>query len=106
MGQLFAYSPADPEDKIWPHKAIREILEEHGTDDMQDGFVTGLFNKRGVVKKYLGEGGEQERQLAKKYEGDAKTLELSWPKVAKAFRKLNSRYSDYAKQEDLRAIHD
>lgn len=47
--------------------AVREILELVPTEEILRGFAVGVSNQRGVVSKSMTEGGEQERELVKKY---------------------------------------
>jgi hypothetical protein len=64
VGQIFGRSQTG-EDGIWPHEAIREVLEECRSDDIAKGMTTGRYNARGAV--WRGKGGEQERDLAETY---------------------------------------
>lgn len=106
MGQLFAYSPIDPEDSGWPHKAIRDVFEKFGTEEMESNFLNGITNKRGGYIKAFGEGGSQEEQLAKKYGDYAKISEILWPKTSKVLRSVESYYKADAHQEELRALQE
>ena len=48
------------------------------------------------------EGGEQERELAKKYSEFANRVKVSWPRTALALRRLAEQYESDAKREDER----
>ena len=61
IGQLLGRGPKG-EDGIWPHEAVREVLEDIGTSGLSNGIQIGHSNSRGAV--WRGEGEEQERALA------------------------------------------
>ena len=48
------------------------------------------------------EGGEKERELAKKYADYADKVKVASPRTALAFRRLAQRYESEAKREDER----
>ena len=87
----------------WPGGAVKNLLEEVESTDLQDGFVAETWNKRGVFSKSLKEGGAQEWALAAKYEGYAKDCELDWPVTARMLRRVAKDYQELAKGEDERA---
>ncbi|MNT55867.1 hypothetical protein D3C72_1931360 [compost metagenome] len=102
LGQVFAYAPTGA-DGIWPHPAVREVIESVQSRELESGFRTGIFNSRGVFSKSLGEGGEQERALAAKYRGYADALLGSAPRTAGALRRVAEGYQRNALQEDQEA---
>lgn len=102
IGDQLSYAPADP-DGLWPCEAVRDIFELVPTDEILRGFDVGVSNQRGVVSKSMTEGGEQERQLAKKYGELASKVKVSWPRTALALRRLAEQYESHAKREDERA---
>jgi hypothetical protein len=57
LGELLAYAPPDPGDGAWPHRAVRELLEELRSEDIERGIVTEQHSKRGVFTKGMFEGG-------------------------------------------------
>ena len=64
IGQLLANS-APGRTGVWPLEAIRDDLEDLGTPTMANGMLVGRLNARGAT--WRGEGGDQERTLAKTY---------------------------------------
>ncbi|MFI5399189.1 MAG: hypothetical protein ACHQ9S_26965 [Candidatus Binatia bacterium] len=102
IGHLLSGSPAGA-DGIWPHEAVRDVIEAVGSEDLEAGFSTGLYNSRGVVTKDLLQGGEQERSIAEHYEKQASGLEKSWPRTAALVRSIAEGYRRDAKREDLDA---
>jgi hypothetical protein len=102
IGQFFAHSPVGA-DGVWPSEAVRTILECHGTECLLDSFVTGTINKRGVTTRGMLDGGNQERDLAIRFQADAEALAVSHPVVAAALDRLGRIYVHDARQEDLEA---
>ncbi|MBP7791518.1 MAG: hypothetical protein KA120_00445 [Candidatus Goldbacteria bacterium] len=101
IGKLFAYSSADGNGN-WPHEVIASIIEEIQTDEILDGFFSGILNSRGVVTKGHLEGGIQERKLAEKYKKFSKQM-YKYPKIASVLQKVAQHYEYYATSEDKRA---
>ena len=107
IGQLLAYSPAEP-DGIWPCVEVRDLIENmreiDPEDSMADGFVTGVYNKRGA--HFRGKGGDQERLLEKKFRGFAAPLNAKWPRTASLLDRIAQKYQQEAKYNDERALLD
>lgn len=99
LGQLFAKSPVG-EDGIWPGEIERNVLEIVITERMQDGVTIGLYNQRGV--HFRDRGGNQERELAQKYEGWAAALEFTHPQTARVLRRMVETYLREAADQDAR----
>jgi hypothetical protein len=59
IGQLLAYSLSDPDQDVWPVKAVRAVIETHYSKDLERGLLNELFNKRGVHG--VVEGGKEEQ---------------------------------------------
>jgi hypothetical protein len=101
IGELFGRAPEDT-DKAKPPVAIREIIEECESEEMERGLATGLRNMRGGFSKSLYEGGKQERELAARYQQYADICS-KWPRTAAALRGVAETYLDQADREDERA---
>ncbi len=102
IGQLLASSPAAP-DGTWPCIAVRNVLESIPGEIALDSFHTGIFNGRGGTSRGMHDGGEQERQLAKKYYGFADACQMRWPRVAATLRHLARVYEADARRMDDQA---
>lgn len=102
IGKLLSASPFDP-DGSWPHSAVRDQIERLASNEIDQGFDSGVFNSRGVTTRSLTEGGLQERNLADRYEGFAKRADLKWPRTAALLRHLAQTYRDQARREDASA---
>ena len=63
----------------------------------------GVHNQRGVTTRGMNDGGEQERELVKKYRAYAEKCKVSWPRTAIALRRIAEHYEAQAKWQDERA---
>lgn len=106
LGELIAYAPNDDLDNSWPHRSVRDLIEEFNSDRLDDGIRIGLFNKRGGTTKSLFEGGGQERQIARRFEEWEKSCSLLWTRTSSILREMKMRYLADANDEDQRAIYE
>lgn len=102
IGTVLAYSPKAL-DGIWPDVAVREIIEEVSSRDLELGIEIGVYNKRGVWSKSLGEGGIQERQLSETYRNYAAVIVDIHPRTASMLRRIANSYESDAHGEDVRS---
>lgn len=100
IGQFLAKAPVGSDD-VWPCEPVRDAMEKTLNRSMSDGFRIGKYNLRGV--HWRGEGGNQERELAAKYEAWAASIEFTHPKVAKVLREIRDGYLADAEREDTEA---
>jgi len=100
IGKLLSRSPPGS-DGIWPHQAVRDLLEQYETRDVERGIEVGLYNKRGVTSRALGEGGKQERELAEKYQHQADKIKHMWPRTAAMLKRIADSYKRDAARWDL-----
>ena len=89
--------------EAWPPEAVREILEDVANDDIDQGFVIGLYNRRGVTTRFPTDGGGQERSLASVYRADAKASALLWPRTRAVLERIAAGYEADAAREDQSA---
>ncbi|MEQ1935082.1 MAG: hypothetical protein ABL962_14580, partial [Fimbriimonadaceae bacterium] len=101
LGELFAHSPEDA-DKAKPALAIREIIEECESIELERGFAIGLHNLRGCYSKGLYDGGKQERDFSSKFSQYA-AICVKWPRTAGVFRQVAEDYLKQAEREDAEA---
>lgn len=90
-------------DKLWPPEKIRDLIEDLIDDNVQEGFLIGTINDRGVVCKSFGEGGDQEIEIQKRYDAWVATLSVKYPKTASMLKRCSEHYRLEAKSEDGRA---
>ncbi len=100
IGQILAAAPVG-NDGVWPCEAVREALEEIGSEDIAIGMRIGVYNSRGVHLR--GEGGNQERELAEKYRHWSRQLAFEYPYVSNLVAQIASQYDHEAAREDSEA---
>lgn len=100
LGELLARAPAG-ENGIWPCEAVYKAMEQIASRKIAEGFMIGVRNARGSY--WRGKGGEQERELAKKYHTSAKHLYSDFPYVGQVLKRIAQLYENDAEREDSRA---
>lgn len=99
IGHVLAFTPAD-KDGTWPCEQVRDLLEELQLDKVEEGVETQIFNNRGSTSRDPESGGDQERDLVKKYVGWAERFSDRWPRAAAILRSLASTYEQDARRHD------
>jgi hypothetical protein len=102
IGRMLAHAPND-DDGAWPHRAIRDVIEEVGTDDLASAIRSEHINKRGASWRGLTEGGAQERDLATQVEGWASVVGPRWPRTERLLRSISEMWEGEAKRWDQEA---
>lgn len=102
LGEVLAQAPGE-QDGTWPCIPVRDVIDAADSPKLEQGFVIGISNKRGVYSKSLHEGGSQERELAAKYESYAKACQSRWPRTAAALMRVVAGYLEDARREDQEA---
>jgi hypothetical protein len=97
FGQLFAHSPNDA-DGTWPCTAVRQMIESVATESMASGLCCGILNSRGAVCR--GPGGDQERELAARYERQASQIRFDSPFTAEVLDDVARSYDGQAGEWD------
>jgi len=94
FGSMLVHAPADPTG-LWIHKAIATELDAQDSEEMRNGFRTGLFNSRGT---YSPTGGQEELKIAANYGAKADAVELAgFHRLAGCLRDLVTAYERDAK---------
>ena len=102
IGQLLSH--ANPgNDGIWPFEAIRELLEDLRSEDVEQGMILGIYNARGATWRSLSDGGNQERRLVEQCRIQAQTIHAQWHRTASMLRKLAQAYEEEAHMHDREA---
>jgi len=102
IGHILASGGWDAEDR-WPAKPVRNLLEELQSKNVEEGLRIETYNSRGVVSRSLDAGGEQELEIAEKYERWATEFQDRWPRTASVLRDLGKSYRADAKRHDAEA---
>jgi len=98
IGQILSKSLAE-EDGDWPCLPVCDVMESVASQGIKDGFVIGVYNRRGVVTRGLSEGGEQEREIAERYRGWAR-LHEDYPFVRSTLEIIATDYDHQAEGWD------
>ncbi|MFZ1547720.1 MAG: hypothetical protein WAT12_11585 [Candidatus Nitrotoga sp.] len=101
IGHILAHAPADATDMAWPHSAVRRLLEDLCSDEVERGLVIERHNMRGVYSKSLDEGGTQERALAEQARKWANAMP-SFPRAVTLLTRIADNWDREAEQEDIR----
>lgn len=99
IGKILSNSPLGT-DEIWPHEAIRDLVEELQNPELEEAIEVGRFNSRGATFRSPFDGGKQERELAEKYQEQVEQIMLQWPRTSEILRRLGRSYERDANRED------
>lgn len=105
IGNVLANSPLDP-DGAWPLRAIRDLIEEIKSAEIESGIKTQSYNNRGIVSRAIGEGGSQERSLKTSYTTYASKMLPLWPRTGRMLQDLAASYERDAHRVDIEARQD
>ena len=101
IGEMLANAPVGTDD-VWPCEPVRQVMEDIQSEPMMEGAASRVYNSRGV--HCLGEGGDEERQLAEKYRNWGQSLQFSHPYVSsRLLMELTRTYENEACREDTEA---
>ena len=95
---------ASADDTHWPGRLVCEVLETIASKEMASGFVIGVYNSRGATWRGACEGGEQERDLAAKYQARARALRFEYPFVARILDSIAKNYEGDAARWDAKVL--
>lgn len=106
IGYILAHAPTDP-DGIWPHTAVRNLIERLNNETIDRHIQTEIYNSRGVVSRGLNDGGNKERTMAEKYKKMSEALKAKWPRTAAMLRSIAEFYEHEARGHDIESdLHD
>ncbi len=102
IGKLLAHSPVG-KDGVWPHSAVRDVIESMRNSKLETGVIIGVHNSRGVTSRGMMDGGNQERDLAKRYNGWAEATKFDYPRTSAMLREIARSYENHARDFDEEA---
>ena len=102
IGGLLANSPED-ENGTWPLPAVCELIDEVGSDNLDEGFIAGMC--RGLMSSVRGvyDGGQQEHESAQRYYALREQIRSTSWHTARLLKKAADRYEERAVEEDDQA---
>ncbi|OLO64518.1 hypothetical protein BKH21_13330 [Actinomyces oris] len=103
IGRLLANSPED-ENRTWPLPAVCTLIDEVGSDNLDEGFIAGMC--RGLLSSVRGayDGGQQEHESAQRYRALSRQIRSTSRHTARLLKKAADRYEDRATEEDEQAL--
>lgn len=105
IGHVLAYSPTDPSDNAWPHRTVRDLIEDIAEPKVELGIRIERFNMRGTTMRGPFDGGDQERTLAAGIREWSKAT-VRWPRTTKLLQNMAAEWERHAQDEDVRARQD
>lgn len=100
LGQILSFAPVG-RDGIWPAECVRQVFETSASETLEQHFITGKHNQRGVHNVT---GGREEEKLADKYASIADKLQLLYPRTSAIIRQLSEDYRAEARRERAREL--
>jgi hypothetical protein len=105
IGHLLAYAPPDL-DGAWPHRVVRDLIEEVSSTHLEAGIDTERFNMAGRPHaRALYGGGSRERGIAEQYRDWSKKAG-TWPRTSAMLERMAESWDRFAAAQDERAIQD
>ncbi|MGB7431330.1 MAG: hypothetical protein WA921_02535 [Ahrensia sp.] len=102
LGKLMAFAPKG-ENENWPPPCICEVLDLPEHDRLRGSFQTGIYNKRGVTTRLPYDGGDQEREIAQRYDGYAERVQIEFPLASECLKQIAESYRRDATRHDRSA---
>ena len=102
IGEILSAAKPAP-GRPWPPEPVREIIEMVRSRALEQGFETGVYNRRGVTVRMPHDGGKLERDLAVRYRTDAEALRFDWPRTSACLFRIAEFYDSDAERQDLNA---
>lgn len=102
IGFVLAHAPQDADEPFWPPSAVCQVIEAAASEQIERGFAIECFNKRGVYSKGMNEGGDQEREFAKRYTAWADAT-LKYPRTSTMLMAISEDWIRTAERADVEA---
>jgi hypothetical protein len=99
IGQVFAYAAEDA-DGTWPSLPVRNVIDSFASDELDQGFMNGTYNKRGTTSRGLTDGGRQEFELADQFESWSHAIANERPRTSALLRSISEGYRMQGRRED------
>ena len=96
MVKCSTWAPGDA-DGTWPCEAVREVIEITRSRRLESGLYIGVKNKRGTTNRGILDGGEQERDLGKRYRNYSDAVRFEWPRTSLSWIELRRAMKSKAK---------
>ncbi len=89
IGEVLSAAPPDPSDGIAPPVAVRQLLQDGQTSELERGLISGMLMgptgvRSGSVAKFVAES----QQASREAQRNAATIAARWPRTARLLRKV------------------
>jgi hypothetical protein len=101
IGAILANAPRS-EGEAQVHEAVRNLLEELASDDVDRGLANAIHSRQGITMRGRLEGGDQERKLAQACR-DESDASKDWPRTRKLLNNVARAYEADAGRWDAEA---
>lgn len=99
IGHVLAASPPDA-DGAWPCLAVRNLLEDVQSPQIESGMQAKIFNSLGVTNRGGLDGGDQERNRGAIHREQAKRFVDRWPRTAAVLNKAADSFDRAGRRHD------
>lgn len=99
ISRILAKVPID-DDGIWPHKALRDIIENKKNQDLEEQIAIEKINQRGCTIRTMNEGGEKERNIANKIRSNIQIISSRYPRTVRMLNIIAESYERHANRFD------
>jgi hypothetical protein len=97
IGRILAFSPSEL-DGQWPSAAVASLIEALASKELEGGLEIGVYDRRGTY--WRGEGGDQERRLAQKFQTYQEAYRPNSPRTSAMLGRIAEQYRIEAKRQD------
>ena len=101
IGAILRHVPAGA-DGFWPHEAVRDLLEEIQSEELENDMAIEVVNSRGPTWRGP-DGGAEERTIASGYAVASDALSPQWPRAAGMLKQLADGFEEDARRHDMDA---
>jgi excisionase family DNA binding protein len=99
IGHVLRYVP-EASDGTWPTVAVRELIEDVASRDLERGIEIEVCNSRGTTFRGLTTGGAEERASAKQFREYARLVGNKWSHTGRMLNRIADGLEDDARRED------
>jgi transcriptional regulator with XRE-family HTH domain len=102
IGRILSFSPLGG-DAIWPHEAVRNVIEDMRNSHIENGMSIGVYNQQGVTSRLPSTGGTIERDIAKRYHTWSDATKIEWPRTSAVLKEIARSFENTARHHDEHA---
>ena len=100
IGKIIFFLPEDEDDREWPHRCVRQLLEDINSTAIEEGLESAVYGSRGCTIRGLFEGGKQEKELQAFWGKQCAKFSTTWPKFSEFCSKISVTFEREAVGKD------